>query len=237
MTNWSLRLQGWCGLVPFDRATSATLFLHKTVLYKKLGWHLFNVGHLYQHLSRRYWGQMLQTHTLPSCSKIYCLLPQNINYGVPAATKLNLCCLNDLFWALTLAAAPGPAQPGVSQPRRTGQVIFEDQNYPDPSLHHNIGDISDRPGLGWVGLGGELQALDQLSAPRNFSLAPNLLLTHCYFTSGYSRERKIPSQSRVFRQVRADRRGPTLSSYLIWDVSLCQSSVRILPWGAKWSQP
>ena len=95
----------------------------------KLGWHLFNrdtfnnslfcnVGHLYQHLSRRYWGQMLQTHTLPSCSKIYCLLPQNINYGVPAATKLNLCCLNDLFWALTLAAAHSLAQPGVSQPRQ-----------------------------------------------------------------------------------------------------------------------
>ena len=30
---------------------------------------------------------------------------------------------------------------------------FEDQNYPDPSLHHNIGDVSDRPGLSWVGLG------------------------------------------------------------------------------------
>ena len=107
-------------LWPSDKCNT---FLHKTVLYKKLGWHLFNVGHLYQHLSRRYWGQMLQTHTLPSCSKIYCLLPQNINYGVPAATKLNLCCLNDLFWALTLAAAHSLAQPGVSQPRQSDQML------------------------------------------------------------------------------------------------------------------
>ena len=48
--------------------------------------------------------------------------------------------------------------------------------------------------LGWVGLGwgGELQALDQLSATRNFSLAPKPLFTHCDFTSGYPRE-KNPS--------------------------------------------
>ena len=39
---------------------------------------------------------------------------------------------------------------------------------------------------------GELQALDQLSATRNFSLAPKPLFTHCDFTSGYPRE-KNPS--------------------------------------------
>ena len=83
---------------------------------------------------------------------------------------------------------------------------FEERNCPKSSLHHNRSDVSDRPGLGWR----ELQALDQRSASWNFFWPP----TFCLRTSEEVIQRKESLHCHVYRQVRTDRRAPTLSSYL-----------------------
>ena len=58
-------------------------------------------------------------------------------------------------------------------------------------------------GLGWVG--GGLRVLNQRSASRNCSLAPNHQFTHSDFTSGgVIPEKSIPPQPRVYRQVHTD---------------------------------
>ena len=44
---------------------------------------------------------------------------------------------------------------------------FEDQNYPDPSLHHNNGDVSDRPGFGGTtGTGSTIRDKELFSRPQ-----------------------------------------------------------------------